>query len=489
VENVDGGEIISGDQAATPAAREDSTVVLVAAMWRLVAANEEVSDEPAAPGMISTTVLTLVSGERILAGKDQQHRGDEVSARQTGEAPLQKRKIANNQRRIRERAVTQLLQEELAKRDPNLASVASFLGKVCGTGVETKELQTAARLAIQKAVSPEVVEGVTAKGGKEDLSTLEIVAAVTNVDTVTTAMVECDDSIVPPTDATALDGLTKIAINRAVTVMAPCLDVETLMIDESDTVSLADTVMSAGGSSSHGDQSPSTCRSSVSTNGTRKRLVEVSPERAQEGHSRREFPGRVTRSAAGCRVYLPPVGDERDDCPGRILNDDGTIRTKVTIGQESENLLVGLVGIVTGNRASAGKDVVLDGMPEDATAIIASSELAPVPSSLLFTSTPDPLNMQPVGNRRRANTLLEPDFSGIIDGVPGATGRDAIVPVKRNIVVLEPEAVRVIVLVDEWGRDTCVSIRAPRNRGARIERSRLLLLSSLILIVQPYGWW
>jgi len=104
--------------------------------------------------------------------------------------------------------------------------VASFLGKVCGTGVEAKELQTAARLAIRKAVSPEVVEGVTAGGGN-DLSALEIVTAITDVDTVMTALVECDDSIVPPTDATALDALTKIAINRAVTVMGPCLDVET----------------------------------------------------------------------------------------------------------------------------------------------------------------------------------------------------------------------------------------------------------------------
>jgi len=214
--------------------------------------------------------------------------------------------------------------------------------------------------------------------------------------------------------------------------------------------------MSAGGSSSDGDQSPSTCGSSVSATGTRNRLAEGSPERAQDGHSRREFPGRVTRSAAGSRVYLPPGGDGGDDCPGRIINDDGTIRTKVTIGQESENLLMGLVEIVAGNRASAGKDVVVDGTPEDATAIMASSELAPVPSSLLCASTPDPLNMQPVGNRRPVDTLLEPNLSGIIDVVPGATGRVAIVTVGRDVGVLEPEPIRVIVLVDEWGRDRCV---------------------------------
>jgi len=64
--------------------------------------------------------------------------------------------------------------------------------------------------------------------------------------------------------------------------------------------------------------------------------------------------------------------------------------------------------------------------------------------------------MQTVGNRRRVDTLSKPDFSGIIEVVPDATGRMAIVPVVRNTVVLEPEPVRFIVLVDEWGRDTRV---------------------------------
>jgi len=269
-------------------------------------------------------------------------------------------------------------------------------------------------------------------------------------------MVECDDSIIPPTATIALDRQTTIAINRAATAMCQSLDVETLVIDESDAVSLADTVMSAGGSSSDGDRSPSTCGSYVSATEMRKRFADDSPERAQEEHSRREFHGRVTRSAAGCRVYLPPVGDERDDCPGRILNEDGTIRTKITINQEGETLSASLVGIVARNRASSGKDVILDGTLGDATATIASSELAPVPSSLLLTSTPDPLNMQTVGNRRRVNTLSEPDFSGIIEVVPDATGRVAIVPVVRNTVVCEPEPVCVIVLLDEWGRNTCV---------------------------------
>jgi len=265
-----------------------------------------------------------------------------------------------------------------------------------------------------------------------------------------------DASIVPPTNAIASDELTTIATNRVLAEMGPCPDVEILVMDESDVVSLADTVMSAGGSSSEGDQSPSTCGSSVSATGTRKQLADESPERDREEHSHRKFPGRVTRSAAGCRVYLPPVQDGRDDCPGRVLNDDGTIRTTMTIGQGSETPSVDLVRAVGENRASVEGERIFDGNPGDAIPVLASSELAAIPSSLLFTSTPDPVNIQPAGNRRRVDTLVEPDFSGIADAVPVAADREEISSIARNAIDLEPEPIRVIVLVDEWGRDTCV---------------------------------
>jgi len=115
------------------------------------------------------------------------------------------------------------------------------------------------------------------------------------------------------------------------------------------------------------------------------------------------------------------------------------------------------VGVVARNRASSEEKIILGGKPGDAVVDLASSELAPAPSSLLFTSTPDPLNMQNVGNRGRVDTLVEPDFSGIIDAVPVATDREEIVSVGKNTLDLEPEPVRVIVLVDEWGRDTCAN--------------------------------
>jgi len=103
--------------------------------------------------------------------------------------------------------------------------------------------------------------------------------------------------------------------------------------DETDAISITDTVMSVEGSSSGGSCSHSTCGSSVSASGTRKRAADGSPEREGERNLRRDFLGRVFRSVAGCRVYLPPLGDGSVDCLGRILNDIGTIVEKITVGR------------------------------------------------------------------------------------------------------------------------------------------------------------
>jgi len=104
--------------------------------------------------------------------------------------------------------------------------------------------------------------------------------------------------------------------------------------EEEDVVSLDGSVMSINGSSSQESPDHSTCGSSVSASESRKRAADASPEREHEENSRRDFPRRVTRSAAGCRIYIPPITDEGDDCPMRVLKDDGTIRQTITVGQE-----------------------------------------------------------------------------------------------------------------------------------------------------------
>jgi len=219
---------------------------------------------------------------------------------------------------------------------------------------------------------------------------------------------------------------------------------------------LADTVMSVGGSSSDGAQSPSTCGSSVNATRSRKRFANESPEHGREEHSRREFPGLVTRSAPECRVYLPTVEDNEDDCPRRILNDDGTIRTKITIQQECESLSENIVEAVAGVRASGEEIVALDEVSGETADPVTSSELTSAPSSFPVTSTPDPLVGQTAVSHRRMEATSTPDFTFRTDFLPDAPDRVAIVPVVASRLVLEPEPVRIIVLVDEWGRDTCV---------------------------------
>jgi len=89
--------------------------------------------------------------------------------------------------------------------------------------------------------------------------------------------------------------------------------------------------MSIGGSSSDGSPAHSSCGSSVSERESRKRAADESPDREREGSSRRNFPGRVMRSAAGCRVYIPPIADDRDDCPGCIVDEDGTFTARIAV--------------------------------------------------------------------------------------------------------------------------------------------------------------
>jgi len=128
-------------------------------------------------------------------------------------------------------------------------------------------------------------------------------------------------------------------------------EVPTQEPDESDIVSFPDTVMSIGDSSSEGSPCNSTCGSSASATGSRKRAAEGSPEREVDATVRRDFPGRITRSAGGCRVYVPPIVDDGTECPMRVLNDDGSIRRTETVGQGGGFTVAGEGGCVADNYA------------------------------------------------------------------------------------------------------------------------------------------
>jgi len=119
-----------------------------------VAANEEVHDEPAAPGMIVTPVSYLVDPEKIGKkkglsrglGKLASERPIPGSAEET---IIMKSKYDNKQRMIWEIAANQLLQDELAKSDPNFVCVSAFLNMVCGTDKGALKLKETAESVIQ----------------------------------------------------------------------------------------------------------------------------------------------------------------------------------------------------------------------------------------------------------------------------------------------------------------------------------------------------
>jgi len=188
---------------------------------------------------------------------------------------------------IREIAPNQLLQEELAKIDPNLVCVAAFMNKVCGTDRWSLKLKERVEAWIQR--------GMTTR----EEAAAPIVSVVEST--------ERGEGIVAPTIqfvSNEMDAPSAVAIGEAPVVEARVAeavanacdataalgnkDVEgegsaNQRPDESDTISLTDTVMYIGGLSSDGFQSHSTCGSSVSVSGSRKRAAD---ESKNEGTSR-----------------------------------------------------------------------------------------------------------------------------------------------------------------------------------------------------------
>jgi len=255
------------------------------------------------------------------------------------EKKAMKDKYDLKQKMLREIAASQLLQEELARTNPNLLSVTSFMNSVCGMDRGTRLLKEmaesviqkdrveklAAKASIQKETAGDEAGFIHTFGFPEEI--VEGVIGVTTLAEPTPQITEvAPESRVTGASEGAIiaesrgDGLnTGDDIVSGGSVGAP-------RTKEADVVSLDDSVMSIGGSSSEDSTDHSTCGSSVSASESRKRAADASPEREREESSRRDFPGHVTRCMAGCRVYIPPVIDDREDCPGRVLNDDGTIR-------------------------------------------------------------------------------------------------------------------------------------------------------------------
>jgi len=158
--------------------------------------------------------------------------------------------------------------------------------------------------------------------------------------------------------------------------------------EEPDAISLDGTVMSIDGLLSEGSPDHSTCGSSVSASESCKRAADASPERVREESSRRDFPGSVTRSTAECQVYIPPITDEGDDCPGRLLNGDGTFTERITVGQEEE--------VVT--EVEEGVHLIIDEAPDASVDFKSPARLLPTPAvpNAMPTGSPRTLFIEPI---------------------------------------------------------------------------------------------
>jgi len=440
-----------------------------------VVAQEEVATEPMDPAIIPETASSAVDLEDPILGGGETPPGIVTERMVPGsekEAVALKLKYDNRQRMIREIAASQLLQEELAKSDPNLVSVFAFMNKVCGTDTPTRKLKEAALSTIQKGevaqeteMQPEVrltvrenLEQATAPavqpepcGGATSPETRE---GDTAVDGVVTGIGEaaCGEG----TRITATETVIREdAADPTVTNGVPVSE-ELHVPDETDIISLVDTIMSLGDSSSDNDLSPSTCGSSVSASGTRKRLADGSPERDREVGSRRKFPGRETRSAAGCCVYVPTVKNDGGDWLGRVLNDDGTFTARVTINQDEEPGTIGVEELVSGALSTTEAFVSHRVMTSEDTSAVPTSPVMSSLSSAQFTSTPDPILHPPIDVYTVPEEMSTPDLLARVEYVPDVPACIAEAPVAGRSSTPDHESTHVVVLVDEFGRDTCV---------------------------------
>jgi len=207
--------------------------------------------------------------------------GDKSSLKEAvGVIPLQSAKFMERQRITRITAAESLISDELKKANLSEASLAAFRKAAYEAGgvqepdlsVEMREeiVQTREELIFPLRVLPIAELAVKGNGRQSKLPEGGV------VDTGTVAADEAEMSI-----------------------------------DEYDEEqSSSDGSSGSGNSGSDGE--------SVVSRGGRKRTTEESPERELAETTRKSFPGTVTRSDAGCRIYVPPTTPKEDGEESKI---------------------------------------------------------------------------------------------------------------------------------------------------------------------------
>jgi len=135
-----------------------------------VAASGETTDAPTVPGEIGTPVPKLsdaavVKQPSVLPEAILTPAPNVIIPGSAEEKKAMNVKYDLKQKMLREIAASQLLREELAKANPNLLNVSSFMSQVCGMDRGTRLLKETAGFVIQRGRVEELAAEASITGG------------------------------------------------------------------------------------------------------------------------------------------------------------------------------------------------------------------------------------------------------------------------------------------------------------------------------------
>jgi len=152
---------------------------------------------------------------------------------------------------------------------------------------------------------------------------------------------------------------------------------------------------------------------------------------------------------------VPPAWDDKSDCPGRILNDDGSVLARFTESQEDLPPTKGNTGESPEAEVTIETDVPFSENAKTGGSDEPASELSSVPPSDVLLSTVEPsvevgVSPRPIGGAVLLSVL--PTVSEVINVPvrPGSLSTAATVPNSSS------DLTRITIWEDEFGRDTCV---------------------------------
>jgi len=330
------------------------------------------AEAPETPGVVGTPIVLHDDTHMGARSKESIDPSDRVMTKSDPcnviAATICSRDFLEAQQMVREIDNAKLLQQELIRRDPSFASGSPFLDTVCGRVMNDRVIKETGRAVgevgdgvvatstgpTQTQMGARVIEKqrmmriLVAKSMlEEELAKDEPSAA--SVAVLKLAVYGRDE----PKDAAMLDAeITVATTTGAISISDTLMPIRSALEPEgtceirpkgdgNEGLTSDDIAMSIGDSEEDEDGSDGFSRSGSSSSrgestlsrGSRKRPADESPESEPTENSRRDFPGIVTRSEGGFRIYVPRgIGVESSIELGAIVSvttTDGTVVLKM----------------------------------------------------------------------------------------------------------------------------------------------------------------